>query len=224
MKVSALVSAYYAESFLHQRILNLMGQEPKPEIVVVCQKDSKEEQIARQYKTTVLTTSHVPTIGQAWNFAIENVSGDYLVVANSDDSFFVGGLKKLSDVLDENEDVDYVFSDQHLKIGEVASRRFDHGRIGRGGKVSNIKELLEERYFCGSMPMWRRDLHYKFGYFDESYIVACDYEWALRLARGGVKFFYLPESVGVYPIREDSLEHRNQELCRIESRKIRGIF
>ncbi len=224
MKVSALVSAYFAEPYLKERILNLQAQRPAPEIMVVCQKGSKEEEIARFYETFILITHNIPSIGEAWNFAIQHASGEYLVIANSDDTFFNGGLKKLSDVLDKNSDVGYVWGDQHLKIDGEIKHRKDHGRIGRGGKVPHIKDLLSDRYFCGSCPMWRRSLHSEFGYFNDGYIVASDYDWALRLARGGVGFYYLPESVGIYPIRDDSLEHRNQELCRIESRKIRGVM
>ncbi|OPZ48135.1 MAG: Glycosyl transferase family 2 [Bacteroidetes bacterium ADurb.BinA104] len=224
MKVSALVSAYFAEEYLHGRIANLLGQTPEPEVVVICQEGSKEHEIALQYKALVLTTSHIPTIGEAWNFGIIHAMGDYIVIANSDDRFFEGGIKALSDVLDNNADVGYVFSDQHLTIKGITERRFDHGRIGRGGKVENIKGLLAERYFCGSCPMWRRSLHVHYGYFNEGYIVASDYEWALRLANGGVNFYYLPESVGLYPIRDNSLEHHNQELCRVESREIRNAL
>ena len=224
MKVSALVSAYFAEEYLHGRIANLLGQTPEPEVVVICQEGSKEHEIALQYKALVLTTSHIPTIGEAWNFGIIHAMGDYIVIANSDDRFFEGGIKALSDVLDNNADVGYVFSDQHLTIKGITERRFDHGRIGRGGKVENIKGLLAERYFCGSCPMWRRSLHVHYGYFNEGYIVASDYEWARRLANGGVNFYYLPESVGLYPIRDNSLEYRNQELCRVESREIRNAL
>lgn len=222
MKVSALVSAYYADQFLDGRIINLLNQELIPEIVIVCMEGSREHEIALKYPALVLTTDHVPTIGAAWNLGIIHASGEYLVIANSDDVFFDGGIKALADVLDANADVGYVFSDQHLMVKGITSRRMDHGHIGKGGKVENIKALLAERYFCGSMPMWRKSLHSAFGHFREDYIVASDYEWALRLAEGGVGFYYLPESVGVYPIRNDSLEHRNQELCRIESRSIRG--
>lgn len=223
MKVSALVSAYYADQFLDGRIINLLNQELIPEIVIVCMEGSREHEIALKYPALVLTTDHVPTIGAAWNLGIIHASGEYLVIANSDDVFFDGGIKALADVLDANADVGYVFSDQHLMVKGITSRRMDHGHIGKGGKVENIKTLLAERYFCGSCPMWRRTLHIHYGYFNEDYIVASDYEWALRLANGGVGFYYLPESVGLYPIRNDSLEHRNQELCRVESRKIRGI-
>jgi len=222
VKVSALVSAYYAEPFLEGRIENLLAQVPAPEVVVVCLEGSKEHEIALKYEVKIVTTRHIPTIGAAWNLGIMNASGDYLVIANSDDRFFKGGLKALSDVLDTNSEIGYVFSDQDLVIDGVTKRRYDHGRIGRGGEVKNIKALLAERYFCGSCPMWRKSLHVFHGFFNEGYIVASDYEWALRLANNGCRFYYLPESVGLYPIRDDSLEHRNQELCRIESRSIRG--
>jgi O-antigen biosynthesis protein len=222
-KVSALVSAYYSQRFLANRIENLLDQSPVPEIVIVCQADSPEQKICEKYRITPVLTVDIPTIGGAWNKAVQFASGDYLVIANTDDIFFHHAVYMLSEVLDKNSDVGYVFGDQHLEMNGFIDRRVDHGHIGKGGKVDNIADLLRQRYFCGSAPMWRNSLHDEIGGFDESFVVATDHDWAMRCADAGVGFYYLPESVGIYPIRKDSLEHRNSELCRKESRRIRGL-
>jgi hypothetical protein len=51
--------------------------------------------------------------------------------------------------------------------------------------------------------------------------VAADYDMWSKMAREGVKFYYFEESCGVYMLREDGLEHANEELCRMESKQIR---
>ena len=222
-KVSALVSAYYSEQFLPSRIENLRMQLPIPEIVVVCQINSPEVSICQQYGIEPVLTLDVPTIGKAWNLAIEQATSEYLVIANTDDSFFHHAISMMADVLDHNSDVGYVFGDQHLEQNGFIQHRVDHGRLGKGGKVDNAVDLLTARYFCGSAPLWRRSLHDELGLMNEAYVVAADHDWVLRLAHAGVGIYYLPESVGIYPIRKDSLEHRNSELCRQESRRIRGL-
>jgi len=218
-KISALVSAYYAESFMHTRLLNLYGQKPKPEIVVVCQEGSAEERIARSYETIVVITPDIPTIGAAWNLAIGQASGDYLITANTDDTIKVGGLARMIDVLDVHSEVGLVFSDVDLKHHNTVRSWIRY--IGNEGIVPDMYEKLKSRCFIGSMPIWRRSA--MLGRFDEGYQVACDYDMWLNMAKSGTIFWYIPESLGVYELREDSLEHRNQEQCRSESRKIRGI-
>ena len=224
MTVTALISAYYAERFLAGRIENLLEQKPIPEMVVVCQIASQEERIARNYPVRVIVTPDIPTISEAWNIAIRAASGDYCCIANTDDTWDNQGIQKMTAILNDNPDVGLVWGDVlYIKDGKTFANP-DRGHIGRGGRVGNIAKMLSERYFIGNMPMWRRSLHAQHGYFDEGYEIACDYDWCLRLARAGVVFYYLPEIVGIYDLRKDGLEKRNQNLCAHESRTIRGAI
>jgi GT2 family glycosyltransferase len=221
---SALVSAYYSELFLEGRLANLLEQDGPPEVIVVCQKGSKEAQIARDFDVRVIVTPDIPTIGVAWNIAIRAATGDYCVIANTDDHFVPGGLKLLSDVLDNNPDVGYVFSDVYIADRGLTTLWHNRGRLASEGMVPEAAALLKQRYFCGPMPMWRRELHTIHGYYNEDYIVAGDYDWVLRLAEAGVGIYWLDKSVGVYQVRQNSLEKRNGKACRNESMRIRGVF
>ena len=220
--VSALVSAYYSEEFLEGRLVNLLEQDGPPEVLVVCQKGSPEAVIAKDFDVRVIVTPGIPTIGVAWNIAIRAASRDYCVVANTDDRFIPGGLKLMSDVLDNNPDVGYVFSDVHIADRGFTTLWHNRGRLLSGGVVKNAAALLKQRYFCGPMPMWRRDLHTIHGWYNEDYIVASDYDWVLRLAEAGIGIYWLDKSAGVYQVRHDSLEKRNGKACRYESMRIRG--
>ena len=161
-KVSAIVSAYFAADYLAGRLDNLFTQEPKPEIVVICQRDSAEHKIIRNYALDVVLvlTDDIPTIYKAWNLGIEASSGEYLTNANSDDRLLPGALAKMSAILDGKPSYALVYGNQDIvtEIGGDPTGKFEWAEGG-------IEELLKG-CFCGPMPMWRKSLHTKHGYFD----------------------------------------------------------
>lgn len=216
-KVSALVSAYYCQQYLEERLINLAGCE----IVVVCKKNSPEHWIAKGFKDVkVMATPDVPTIGKAWNDAAKLASGDYLVTANADDVFLEDGLAEMKRVLDEHSEIGLVFSDVMKRTGSESTywKRVNFA----DGKVSTIKDELRRRSIIGPMPMWRRSLHEKLGYFDERLIVSCDYDMWRRMAENGVGFWYIPRALGEYLFRDNSLEHRNIQVMKTEMERLRA--
>lgn len=220
-KVSALVSAYYADRFLDGRLINLYGAKGVDlQIIVVAQRGSREEAIAAGYSLELVTTPDIPPIGEAWNLAIEHAEGDYLITANTDDRFAICGLAKMVDVLDQHPDIGLVFSQVDIDDGENTYpwRRIDNPT----GEVANIRSIIERRCIVGAMPLWRKSIHDEIGYFDETYKVAADYDMWLRMVRADVRFWYIAESCGVYAKRSDSLEHRNKALLPSENRLVRA--
>ena len=220
-KVSALVSAYYAEEYIHQRLINLYGQKGVDlEIIVVCQEGSSEYHAVKGFNLKTITTPDVPTIGKAWNLAIEAATGDYLTTANTDDRYLIGGLKQMVSALDEHPEIGLVFAQVDIDDGE---NQYPWQRINNDtGEVEDIAKVLERRCIIGPMPLWRKSLHDRVGMFNELYTVACDYDMWRRMAEDGVRFYYIAESTGVYMKRMDSLEHRNPAACRQETRLVQA--
>lgn len=219
-KVSALVSAYFAEQFLESRLANLYKANVDLQIVVVAQKGSKEADMAKGYKVELVLTPDIPPIGEAWNLAIENATGDYLITANTDDMFKDGGLAKMVKVLDDHPDIGLIFSQVDVFDGRGI---MPWVRISNPtGKVSHVRDLIERRCVVGPMPLWRKSIHDEIGYFDETYVVAADYDMWLRMVRAGVKFWYIAESCGIYYRRADSLEWRNRALMVEENKAVRA--
>ena len=48
------------------------------------------------------------------------------------------------------------------------------------------------------MPMWRRSLHDKFGFFNEEYMTASDADLWLKASKGGSPMKKLDDIVGIY--------------------------
>jgi O-antigen biosynthesis protein len=220
MKVSALISAYFSADYLHKRLVNLQQQTVAVEPVVVCQRNSVEQNICAYHGVKPTLTDDIPSIGAAWNIAIEKAKGEYITTANTDDLFLPEGIETLAKALDDNPDCGLAFSQVYKYDGNQVHR---WKRIpDPTGEVVGIKGLLMERCPIGPMPMWRKQIHRDIGRFVEAYVVASDYEMWLRMAKAGIKFWYIDEPLGMYLWRHDSLEHRNLTECAYETHKIQN--
>jgi glycosyltransferase involved in cell wall biosynthesis len=215
-KVSAIVSAYYAEKYIESRLANLFNQFPPPEIIVIAQKGSKEAEIAKAHDDIIwILTEDIPTIYAAWNIGIRAANGEYITNANCDDSIYAGTYAAMALHLDMNDHIALVYGDNDLQMG--SSTRL-HKRMEGG------YDVLKKYCFVGPFPMWRRSLHDKYGLFDERYKICGDYEYWLRIARAGEKFDHFSWPVGLYLKRADSLEHRNQSIATSEAKRIRRLY
>lgn len=160
-----------------------------------------------------IITPDIPTLYAAWNKAIEQASGDYLVVANTDDLFYTGALEEMREYL-EKTGADICYSDYDIISGKNITRK-----TGKNHKPTDIYTAC----YIGPMPMWRKSLHKKIGMFDESFIIAGDWEFWVRCVKNGARLCYLPESVGMYLSRPASLEHKNKEVHGRERKRIKAM-
>ena len=129
-KVTAIVSAYYAEQFIKGRIENLLNQSEKPEVIVLCQDGSAEHQIAKEYDVMLILTPDIPTLYEAWNMGIRQASGKYITTANSDDRFYPKAIEKMAKALDEHPDyaMAYTNIDVVEQIDGAPVQRFEWAR------------------------------------------------------------------------------------------------
>ncbi len=213
MKVSAIISAYFCEEYLEGRIENLKAQTWRPQIVTVCEFGSPEYKIANglwEEPDVIVQTPYdqpVLTIYSAWTEGIKASTGEYITNANSDDRLAPYAISKLAQELDKRPEVGLVYADvdivEDLEGGFDSAWREGYFRWAEGGH----KELLQQ-CFLGPMPMWRKSLHDKYGYFDPEFKSAGDYEMWLRLAKNGVQFHHIREPLGIYLRRDDQAEQR----------------
>lgn len=217
-KISAIVSAYYAETFLQGRLENLMQQTVKPQIVVVCQKDSEEHSVTKKFEADLILTEDVPTVYAAWNKGLLISEGEYITNANCDDRLHPVALERLAQELDAHPQCAVAYS--NVAIVEKP----DGPVVGQYQWAEGGLAKLLEGCFLGPMPMWRRKLHEKYGMFDESLHSAGDYEFWLRLASRGEKFRHIKEVLGVYLNRKDSVEHRELIRSTWETARVRARY
>lgn len=228
-KVSAIVSAYFAEEYIEGRLTNLLEQSLKPEVIVICQSGSKEHEIAKRFDVKIIETPDIPTIYEAWNMGVKVAEGEYLTNANCDDRLYPRALEKLAKALDDHTSYDTAYFNVNI-VEAIDGAPIGTFEFMNGG----LDDLVYRGCFMGPMPMWRKSIHDKIGYFEESYVlkngdeykprIVSDYEFWMRMAKAGSKFFKIEQVLGAYLKRDNSLEH-GQKLRHVwEASRARGKY
>jgi len=215
VKLSCLLSTYYDLSLLEGRLINLLTQkevDEDMELIVIAQRDYEELEVLDKwqkeydyriyFETKIITTEGIPTLYEAWNMGIEVASGEYLTNVNTDDRLYPGALQKMIDVLDNDPEIGVVYPDVH-RVATIDGEPFGTYTWAEGDF-----DVLIHGCFLGPMPMWRKSLHDEFGLFDPEMHSSGDYDFWLRLAKAGVKMKRIPEPLGRYYDRQESIEHR----------------
>lgn len=231
--VSAIISLYNAERFLRGRLDDLVAQTlyaaNRLEIIAVVSGSKQGEgRILREYirrgaNIKVITTPR-EGIYSAWNRGIRLASGDYITNANADDRLAPNALETLAAALDIEPDVDIVYADSFVTDQPNATMAAFHPstRPPYTGGVLEWRTFspkkLAQSCCVGHYPMWRKSTHERVGKFDESYLLAGDYEFWLRCAASGIRFEHIPQKLGLF-YYADNATTVNQQQSDYEARR-----
>ncbi len=222
-QVTAIVSTYNAERWMRGCLEDLLAQTlaDQLEIIVVDSASTQNEraiveEFQRQHPRLVyLRTPQRETLYAAWNRAVGLAQGRYLTNANTDDRHAPEALSTLARALDRNPLAGVAYA-------STATTTTPYGRFGAPPVTGQFKarRFSRRRLFwdClpGPQPMWRRELHDRFGLFDESLASAGDYEFWLRIS-DEVRFLHVPQVLGLVYQSPETLSAKDCELSRREA-------
>ena len=229
--VSAIVSTYNAEKFIHGCLDNLENQTiaDRLEIIVVNSGSTEnEEAIVREFQQKYenikyIRTNKRETVYAAWNRGIKAATGEYITNANTDDRHRKDAYEIMVKILEDNSDVALVYAD--VIITETENETFENCTpVGTFKWLEwNREDLLNIGCFMGPQPMWRKALHGEYGYFDKTLVTSGDYEYWLRISQTH-NFFHLPVFLGLYLRSPYSIEHSNRKTQKIENNRILKMY
>jgi glycosyltransferase involved in cell wall biosynthesis len=222
-KVTAIVSTYSAERFMRGCFEDLVAQTIFPQIEVIVvdaaspqnERSIVEEFQRRHPNIRYLRTEQREPLYAAWNRAIRLARGEYLTNANTDDRHAPHALETLAQALDAHPEAGVAYASTAITAQENAS-------LGSAPTKGRFKARQFDRHrlfhdcMPGPQPMWRRELHERFGLFDETFVSAGDYEFWLRIS-AETKFLHVPEVLGLFLQSPQSISNRNAEQGLRES-------
>ena len=137
------------------------------------------------------------TIQSAWNRGIHIARAPYLVFLGVDETLYPEGLDALMRVLDSNPSVDWVMANSLVtEVDEDGLFKRDIMPYDRTGGTKD-HAYLETCYLSWVGGMYRKSIHERFGYYDETFRAAGDTEFKNRvLPYINVKF--LPSTLGLF--------------------------
>lgn len=231
-RVSVFVSMYNAERFVVPMLENLVAQtlysRGEMEIILIDSASPQGEQavlapyLDRQEHLFYGRTAQRETVYGAFNRGLRQARGKYVMNLDTDNRLRNDAVEIFADYLDSHADIGLVYGNQY--IGQFENETFyNHVRFGFCQRPLYSPDMMLHKYYFGSELMWRRELHDKVGYYDESYIVAGDYEMVCRLATV-TKFAHVDRYFGLYLKNLQGVEYTNLELCNREDQRIRDQY
>jgi glycosyltransferase involved in cell wall biosynthesis len=211
IKVSAICSVYNGAQFIRGRIDDLMNQtlykSGELEIIVVnsASTDTTGAILEREYlpHITLIQTPFRESMYAAWNRAIQLAKGEYIVPANVDDRLRPDAYEVMVNKLDEQPAAGMVCPNSYVTA--QANAKWDNFEASHEAPYIEGRldffyspHSITEQCTIGNTPMWRKEVHERVGYFDQSYLIAGDYEFALRLVANGVLLMRFNEICGLF--------------------------
>ena len=222
--VTAIVSSYKGERFMrglledlcaqtlgeHMEIVIIDSNSPQNEAAIVREFQTRYHHI-RFMRTSLREQSHITL-----NRCIQAARGKYITLACVDDRHAADALEKLAAVLEQDARIALAYAD--VAVTEKENQVLESAPlIGHYLWPEYRRDSLFQVCYMGPQPLWRRELHERYGYFDEAFMSAGDYEFWLRLAAGGEQFQHLPEVLGLYLLNPHGNEHGQRETSIRES-------
>jgi len=232
-RVSVITSVYNCSEFLFDFFLDLRKQSIFPECEVLIldankEEDSDDYKIISQFLDIPNIKYHYIgdcSVYKAWNIGIKLSEAPIITNWNTDDRRKWNSLETQVSFLEENKDVDLCYG--VLKISNTKNEDFENCKTNRywatfEGSLEN--QLRHNSPHC--LPVWRKDVHDKYGFFDESYFCAADYDMWFRILKGGGKLEKIDEELGVYYENPGSISRNRTtyEKAIEEVMKVKEIY
>jgi len=196
---SLVITNYNRENYIDRAIRSCQSQivfRVNYEIIVVddASTDSSMD-IVKEFSSDISIFENTVNHGVAFssNVGLENATGKYWMRVDSDDFLNQFACQHMMSILDENEDIDFVYC--------------DHYRVDvHGVKIEKVRLLDNETLFeHGAGIMFRKRILEEIGGYDNALKNAEDYDLLVRILNAGHKGFHLPLPLYRYYIHGDNM-------------------
>ncbi len=230
-RVSVIVSLYNAADKLPTLLTMLANQSlaraGAVEVVLIDSNSPANEYAAlkaflaaRSLPVLYARSAERETIQAAWNRGIRLSQAPYLAFLGADEGLHPDALRILAGKLDDHRDVDWVMADSIVTNvdhdGIYDSDVMPYDRIGYRQDLV----YLDTTYLSWVGGLYRRSMHDRFGWYDDSYRAAGDTEFKNRLLPF-IRSLHVPKMLGVF---NNYPEERTTASPRAELEDLRAWY
>ncbi|MHC4487645.1 MAG: glycosyltransferase family 2 protein [Planctomycetota bacterium] len=216
--ISVIIPTYNSSDYIVDCLNSILSQTYKDwEIIVVDDASEDNTQITvEQYVNNnnlngclkYYRNESKRGVSAARNIGIKASKRKFVSFLDSDDIWYPQKLEKVMDVFRDFPEVDLVCHNEYTTINGKIANNMEYSKKVVGldlkNKTSLYKKLISDNFLSASAVTTKR-ICLENELFDETLIVAEDYDLWLRLARK-YQFFFLPEFLGEFrKINADSL-------------------
>jgi len=231
-KITVFCPIYNAEKYIERYLQDMKNQTifDDCELIIINANSPQNEdkyinEFMKENKNVVYKKlDYRATVMETENMALKMSKGQLFAQSCVDDAHAMEYLETLAKHLYFTEDVDLVYADclqtneplETFENNSSGGNRYEHS-LNSFSKENMIKCLP------GPMPMWRKTVHDKCGYFNEDLAHAGDWEMFLRMVDGGSKFKKIDKPLGLYYYNSEGLS-TSQEYALKRGKEEASVF
>jgi glycosyltransferase involved in cell wall biosynthesis len=210
-KISIITSVYKGDEFIEGFLKDITNQTifNQCELIMInANSPGNEEKMIKEYMKKYKNIIYVklkkdPGIYTVWNMAIKMALADFITNANLDDRSCSNALEIQLKELESHLDIDLVYTEYIITI-KANETLLKNSAIIHNNPLEFSKENMK---YClpGPRPVWRKSIHDRYGFFDETFTSAGDYEMWLRAANLGAKYKKIPKITTLYYFNQRGL-------------------
>src|SRR5271170_46995 len=203
-RVSIITSLFKGDEFIAGFLSDIVRQTifDQCELIIInANSPGREELIIKQYmkkfpNIVYKKLDYDPGLYGVWNMAIKMAHADFITNANVDDRRNPESIELHARALEQDRFIDLVYSDYYVTLNP--NETFECNAYTY--VVAPFEFSPNAMYKClpGPQPMWRKTMHEKAGFFDESFACSGDFEMWNRAVSKGCQFKRVPGYSGLF--------------------------
>lgn len=219
-RITVVTPSYNQAQYLERTITSVLDQGyPDLEYIVVDGGSTDGSvDIIRKYADRISWWVSEKDRGQshAINKGLQRATGDWVAWQNSDDVYAPGAFASLARAAARHGHADLIIGNVNLiDSADIVLRDLRYVTPTFGSM------LAEGMILTNQVAFWRREVHARIGWLEESLSCAFDYDWFLRLLESG-HGAHVDELWGGYRFHGETKTSLIGDRCRAEREKILG--
>lgn len=249
-RVSFITSLFRGGEFLPHYLTNVLAaaRAAHGEVIILdANPDDHDMRIVRDFLLHVSDASSYidyqkldkdPGLYECWRMGIERSRADFITNANLDDRRcpqhtvrlvnllmdhpeYAGACGSISCVTADGQGDWFTLYENQIWFHEEDIRDIGFKDLYCRDESAGVKS----RDVLHCMPVWRKSLHQRYGFFDEdAYGTSADWAFWLKCTKAGEKFIFDDGAFGQYFLNPDSHNRRNDPEGKKEKRIIRDYI
>jgi len=226
-RLSIITSVYKGDEFIEGFLQDITQQTifDQCELIMInANSPGHEERVIQEYLIKYPNIRYIKLsedlgLAAVWNHGIKIALADFISNANLDDRSYLRALEIQLKEIEANPNIDLVYTGYLITQTPNDTYFNNHANACCDPPEFSIENMK----YClpGPRPIWRKSLHDRYGFFNEDFISALDYEMWLRAVSLGSLYKKVPGFYTLYYHNPKGLS-TDQDAKKVEKRLLEG--
>lgn len=201
---SVVIPTRNREAYLQQAVDSVLAQQDVTLELLVVNDGDPLQTVFPDPRVRVLE-NHKRTAVPARNLGVENAEGSFIAFLDDDD-FWIDERHLAASASSFAAGADFIFADGEMRFPDGSLKIFD--------RDATASSLEKDNTILISAVSYRRSIHDRLGRFDEALPYYWDWDWYLRVARGGFKLHHQKSLAVAIRVHAGNMSGQNDDARR----------